>query len=72
MIYHVPIFYELVQYVEVEFPEGTDIKIIQEKALEEFREMQLNYSNSEYVSDSEEIDEYATVFIETENGKTPI
>ena len=72
MVYLVPVYYELVEYVKVELPEGTDIKIVQEKALEEFRETPLNYSNSEYVSDSEEIDEYATVFIETENGKIPI
>ena len=72
MIYHVPIFYELVQYVEVEFPEGTDIKIIQEKALEKFKEILLDISNSKYIPDSEEIDEYAPVFMETENGKIAI
>ena len=72
MVYLVPVYYELVEYVKVELPEGTDIKIVQEKALEEFRETPLNYSNSEYVNDSEEIDEYATVYIETENGKIPI
>ena len=60
------------QYVEVEFPEGTDIKIIQEKALEKFKETPLDISNSEYITDSEEIDEYAPVFMETENGKIAI
>ena len=72
MIYHVPIFYELMQYVEVEFPEGTDIKIIQEKALEKFKEIPLDISNSKYIPDSEEIDEYAPVFMETKNGKIVI
>lgn len=72
MIYHVPIFYELMQYIEVEFPEGTDIKIIQEKALEKFKEIPLDISNSKYIPDSEEIDEYATVFMETENGRIAI
>ena len=72
MIYHVPIFYELVQYVEVQFPEGTDIKIIREKALEKFKETPLDISNSEYITDSEEIDEYAPVFMETKNGKIVI
>ena len=72
MIYHVPIFYELVQYVEVQFPEGTDIKIIREKALEKFKETPLDISNSKYIPDSEEIDEYAPVFMETENSRIVI
>lgn len=72
MIYHVPIFYELVQYIKVEFPEETDVKIIQEAALEKFKETPLDISNSEYITDSEEIDEYAPIFMETENGKIAI
>lgn len=72
MIYHVPIFYELVQYVKVEFPEETDIKTIQEAALKKFKETPLDISNSEYITDSEEIDEYAPIFMETENGKIAI
>ena len=72
MIYHVPIFYELVQYVEVQFPEGTDIKIIREKALEKFKETPLDIPNSKYIPDSEEIDEYSPGFMETENSRIVI
>lgn len=68
MIYSVPIFYEVMEEIEVDLPEGTHPDDIRKEALKKFYTEGANESNAEYVDGSESVLEEMRILMITKDG----
>lgn len=62
MFYTVPVYYEVVEMIEVDLPKNTHPDIIREKALEKFQETPYNLSKAEFIQGTEETDPDAPIY----------
>lgn len=62
MIYKVPVYYEVIEMVEVELPETNDEDLIREKALKKFQQTQVDLSRAEFIDGTEETDPDAPIY----------
>lgn len=64
MIYRVPVYYEVVEIIEVDLPENTNPDKIREKALEKFQETPVDLNRAEFIDGTEETDPDAPIYTE--------
>lgn len=64
MIYRVPVYYEVLEMVEVNLPENTHPDTIREKAMEKFQATPVDPRRAEFIDGTEETDPDAPIYTE--------
>lgn len=62
MIYTVPVYYEVVEMVEIDIPETKDEELIRDEALKKFQQTPVDPSRAEFIDGTEETDPDAPIY----------